>query len=293
MVGYNSASATPGGGGKSDVPTSGANTMDEKTMPKDGRAIISILKDMGITDFEPRVVSQLLEFSYRYISTILEDSRTFSVHARKKGVDLDDVKLAVEMHSDHNLTSPPPRDLLLEVAARRNSIPLPIPKQSGGLKLPPERFCLTNTNYRLKPSKKSRPGAKSQSISGGKGGYGANYGINNMNKNPQATKSQANIAGKITLGSGSSSIGGGPIFTVKPFPNNATAAMQGVVSNTISTPEASPAAFIKINNTASHVDSDGGASSTVPLFSMAVAPTMPNPPITGVKRKAEQMENHE
>merc|ERR1712203_722171 len=148
---------------------------------------------------------------------------------------------------------------------------------SGGLKLPPERFCLTNT----------------QSISGGKGGYGANYGINNMNKNPQATKSQANIAGKITLGSGASSIGGGPIFTVKPFPNSATASMQGMVSNTISTPEASPAAFIKINNTESHVDSDGGASSAVPLFSMAVAPTLSNPPITGVKRKAEQMENHE
>ena len=106
MVGYNSASATPGGGGKSDAPTSGTNTMDEKAMPKDGRAIISILKDMGITDFEPRVVSQLLEFSYRYISTILEDARTFSVHARKKGVDLDDVKLAVEMHSGGDPSRP-------------------------------------------------------------------------------------------------------------------------------------------------------------------------------------------
>jgi hypothetical protein len=54
MVGYNSASATPGGGGKSDVPTSGANTMDEKSMPKDSRAIISILT------WELRILSHVL-----------------------------------------------------------------------------------------------------------------------------------------------------------------------------------------------------------------------------------------
>ena len=101
-----------------------------------------------------------------------------SAHARKKAVDIDDVKLAVQMHTEHNLTSPPPRDLLLEVAAKRNAIPLPIPKQSGGLRLPPDRYCLTSTNYRLKPNKKRGPGPKSYSIAGGQGGYGGNYSIN-------------------------------------------------------------------------------------------------------------------
>ena len=37
----------------------------EKCIPKDGQVMISILKDMGINDFEPRVVNQMLEFSYR------------------------------------------------------------------------------------------------------------------------------------------------------------------------------------------------------------------------------------
>ena len=37
----------------------------EKSIPKDGQVMISILKDMGINDFEPRVVNQMLEFSYR------------------------------------------------------------------------------------------------------------------------------------------------------------------------------------------------------------------------------------
>ena len=101
-----------------------------------------------------------------------------SAHARKKAVDLDDVKLAVQMHTDHNLTNPPPRDLLLDVAAKRNAIPLPVPKQSGGLRLPPDRYCLTATNYKLKPNKKRGGGAKSHAVSGGQGGYGTNYNIN-------------------------------------------------------------------------------------------------------------------
>ena len=39
----------------------------EKCIPKDGQVMISILKDMGINDFEPRVVNQMLEFSYRCV----------------------------------------------------------------------------------------------------------------------------------------------------------------------------------------------------------------------------------
>ena len=72
-------SATAGSvGGKPDSTASTASTgasVDEKTVPKDARVMISILKDMGISDFEPRVVNQLLKFSYRYVSTILEDSK--------------------------------------------------------------------------------------------------------------------------------------------------------------------------------------------------------------------------
>jgi transcription initiation factor TFIID subunit 9B len=42
------------------------NTVDkEKSIPKDGQVMISILKDMCITEYEPRVINQMLEFSYR------------------------------------------------------------------------------------------------------------------------------------------------------------------------------------------------------------------------------------
>lgn len=36
-----------------------------KQIPKDAQVIMSILKELGINEYEPRVVNQLLEFTYR------------------------------------------------------------------------------------------------------------------------------------------------------------------------------------------------------------------------------------
>jgi hypothetical protein len=45
--------------------TQNQNKLDEVLMQsKDAQTMISVLKDMGIDEFEPRVVNQLLEFSY-------------------------------------------------------------------------------------------------------------------------------------------------------------------------------------------------------------------------------------
>lgn len=41
---------------------SGSNV---KHIPKDAQVIMSILKELGIIDYEPRVINQLLEFTYR------------------------------------------------------------------------------------------------------------------------------------------------------------------------------------------------------------------------------------
>lgn len=37
-----------------------------KPLPKDAQVMVAILKDMGIAEYEPKVVNQMLEFSYRY-----------------------------------------------------------------------------------------------------------------------------------------------------------------------------------------------------------------------------------
>merc|ERR1719295_1619607 len=145
-----SGSGGSGGGGGHSGSHSGGGGGD-KSMPKDGRVMMAILKDMNITDYEPRVVEQLLEFTYRYISSVLEDARTLANFAKKKGppgaagssgggnqagagavqIDVEDVKLAVQMYAEHNLTSPPTRDILLEVASKKNSTQLPLPKATG------------------------------------------------------------------------------------------------------------------------------------------------------------------
>ncbi|KAK1882506.1 Transcription initiation factor TFIID subunit 9 [Dissostichus eleginoides] len=111
-----------------------------KNIPKDAQVMIQILKDMGITEYEPRVINQMLEFTYRYVTTIIEDAKIYATHAKKSTVDADDIKLAIQCRMDQSFTSPPPRDFLLEPYT--------------GPRLPPDRYCLTAPNYRLKTVQK-------------------------------------------------------------------------------------------------------------------------------------------
>ncbi|CAL8265486.1 unnamed protein product [Merluccius merluccius] len=125
-----------------------------KTLPKDAQVMIQILKDMGITEYEPRVINQMLEFTYRYVTTIIEDAKIYASHAKKSNVDAEDIKLAIQCRMDQSFTSPPPRDFLLEVARQKNQTPLPLIKPYTGPRLPPDRYCLTAPNYRLKSIQK-------------------------------------------------------------------------------------------------------------------------------------------
>lgn len=114
----------------------------------------AILKEMGISDYEPRVINQMLEYTYRYITTVLEDATVYSKHAGKKELDADDVQLAIQSRLDHSYTNPPPREFLIEIARQKNRHPLPQIQTKSGLRLPPDRYCLTSTNYKVKAQKK-------------------------------------------------------------------------------------------------------------------------------------------
>ncbi|EDL14058.1 TAF9B RNA polymerase II, TATA box binding protein (TBP)-associated factor, isoform CRA_c [Mus musculus] len=121
------------------------------------RVMAQILKDMGITEYEPRVINQMLEFAFRYVTTILDDAKIYSSHAKKPTVDADDVRLAIQCRADQSFTSPPPRDFLLDIARQKNQTPLPLIKPYAGPRLPPDRYCLTAPNYRLKSLVKKGP----------------------------------------------------------------------------------------------------------------------------------------
>jgi len=186
----------------------------EKCIPKDGQVMISILKDMGINDFEPRVVNQMLEFSYRYVTNVLEEAKVYSQHAGKKQVDLDDVKLSVTMQADQSFTSPPPREALLELARVKNATQLPIPQNKLGLRLPPDRHCLTNTNYKLKGKNKS----SGFEYGTPKPNYRGKGGQKNANKNPNNFSVVGNKVANITQGSSNN---------LPLVPDEAAAAMVG------------------------------------------------------------------
>lgn len=116
------------------------SSVQAKHLPKDAQVIMSIMKEVGITDYEPRVVNQLLEFTYRYVTSVLDDARVFATHAKKKTIDLEDVRLSVQMQLDKSFTSPPPREVLLEISRVKNVNPLPMIKPHCGLRLPPDRY---------------------------------------------------------------------------------------------------------------------------------------------------------
>ncbi|XP_037075809.1 transcription initiation factor TFIID subunit 9-like [Pollicipes pollicipes] len=145
-------------------------------MPKDAAVMAAILKEAGISSYDHRVINQMLEFTYKYVTNVLEDARVYCSHAKKKNIDLEDVKLAVQMQLDQNYTTPPPRDLLADIARSRNSTPLPLIKPQCGLRLPPDRYCLLATNYKLKQAKKTTGRQTSSGAAGSRVTVGAAKG---------------------------------------------------------------------------------------------------------------------
>lgn len=151
-----------------------------KHVPKDAQVIMSIMKEMGVNDYEPRVINQLLEFTYRYVTTIIEYAKIYAALAKKKAIDLDDVKIATEMLLESAYTTPVPRHVLAKLGEQRNAMPLPPIKPHCGLRLPPDRYCLSACNCQLRsamqPKKmtksaiENRSNLKSQIKSGNSGG---------------------------------------------------------------------------------------------------------------------------
>ena len=47
--------------------TTKMSTAPAKSSPRDAQVMAAILKDMGVTEHEPRLINQMLEFTYRKI----------------------------------------------------------------------------------------------------------------------------------------------------------------------------------------------------------------------------------
>jgi len=143
--------ATSSAGQQQQSGTGAQNVASHQRMvPKDAQVIQAILRELGVTDYEPRIVHQMLEFVYRYVSKVVEEAHSLSQYAKKKQIDAEDVKLAVQLHVEKCFTVPPPRDLLVDIAKAKNSQSLPNIKSHNGPRIPPDRFSLISANYKLR-----------------------------------------------------------------------------------------------------------------------------------------------
>lgn len=128
--------------------------------PRDVRLLHLILASMGVTSYQDRVPLQLMDFAFRYTHGILQDALEYNDHAHgtaaaapagngpsNHNLTIDDIRLAVGARVNYQFKPAPPKELLLELAQEKNKRSLPVVSQQWGLRLPPEKYCLTSREW--------------------------------------------------------------------------------------------------------------------------------------------------
>ncbi|KAK9476788.1 transcription initiation factor IID, 31kD subunit-domain-containing protein [Lipomyces japonicus] len=139
-----------------DVRAETAQDLPSAT-PRDARLLHLMMASLGINNYQDRVPLQLMDFAHRYTTGILEDSILYADHARSSNpsastaantqISVEDVRLSVAARVNYQFKPAPPKELLLELAQERNRKPLPPVPQTYGIRLPPEKYCLTAKDW--------------------------------------------------------------------------------------------------------------------------------------------------
>lgn len=129
--------------------------------PRDVRLLHLILASIGVTSYQDRVPLQLMDFAYRYTHGVLQDALYYNDHAHagtsslpagvaptSAPLTVEDVRLAVSARVNYQFKPAPPKELLLEMAQERNRRPLPAVGPQYGIRLPPEKYCLTSKEWK-------------------------------------------------------------------------------------------------------------------------------------------------
>jgi transcription initiation factor TFIID subunit 9B len=82
-------------------------------VPPAARAIALLLASTpSVTDAPPRVLQQLLEFSYRYTAQILQEAQVYADHAGRPGrLTMDDVTLAIQARVGYEFGGRVPKEV--------------------------------------------------------------------------------------------------------------------------------------------------------------------------------------
>ncbi|CAI7641527.1 unnamed protein product [Penicillium bialowiezense] len=167
------------------VPGTSAQDSGKSRRPRDVRLVHMLLASLGVTSYQDRVPLQLLDFAYRYTANVLQDAVHLATEgyaaatdgtpgakgsAEVNSVSLPALRLSIASRLHFQFQTGLPKEFLMDVASERNRIALPgvsrgfdpaagapngagAPNQSismGGMRLPPERFCLTGLGWDMK-----------------------------------------------------------------------------------------------------------------------------------------------
>ncbi|KAK9367169.1 transcription initiation factor IID, 31kD subunit-domain-containing protein [Lipomyces kononenkoae] len=151
---------------QTDVRTETSDDLPSAT-PRDARLLHLMMASMGVTSYQDRVPLQIMDFAYRYTSAILEDSLLYADHSRSSNpttataantqITVDDIRLSVAARVNYQFKPVPPKELMLELAQERNRRPLPPVGQTYGIRLPPEKYCLTAKDLDIDEEAKELP----------------------------------------------------------------------------------------------------------------------------------------
>lgn len=130
--------------------------------PRDARLIHLVLASMNVSAYQERVPLMLMDFAYRYTSGVLQDALLFSdaIHSTANTgsqnppatINTDDLRMSIASRVNHQFNTSLPKEFLLDIAQDRNRIALPTVGPEFGVRLPPEKYCLTGINWDLKDS---------------------------------------------------------------------------------------------------------------------------------------------
>ena len=153
--------------------------------PRDARLIHMILANLGVTAYQERVPLQLMDLAYRYTSSILQDALHLTSEqygnapaggGRGAGggandmssVTLSSLRLSVASRTHYQYNPTLPKDFYQDLAQERNRVALPPVGKDWGIRLPPEKYCLTGVGWGLKDEWDSE--GEAEEDGGGDGG---------------------------------------------------------------------------------------------------------------------------
>lgn len=126
---------------------------EQEDIPRDVRLLHLLLASQSIHAYEDQVSLQLMDFAHRYTKGVLKDAVMYNEYAsngsNNSEITVEDIRLAIGARTQYQFKPTAPKELLLQLAQQRNKKPLPQVLSMWGVRLPPEKYCLTAKEWKL------------------------------------------------------------------------------------------------------------------------------------------------